>query len=231
MADNFLGNVSQFQRALYQKINSFIEGANGISRLRQVDWGKRYLWMVDFEDLENDDKIPAWFQGFFPASSLTLALAGVEHDSFRIGQTELSLPVRAGNTPSISLTFYDDEQKTLYRWFQEWIKVDILNNGRCISGLRDSHLQMQQNGEVLANAVPVRPVRVMRLAYLDSYKRITYLKSFSVVPTGTIDDELSQASEASEYTINFNIVGDSEIATGKINNDITIVQDVLGRIL
>lgn len=214
---------------LEQKISKLIEGNSGITAIREIEWDRKYLWLVQFIDAG----LPEPFDGMFPASAVSFQLANLESDSFRFGQSELMLPVRAGSAKQISLTFYDDIDRTLSRWCTDWINLDILNNGQFVSCLKDSHKVVTEDS--FGNSQrPVQPVKKLKISLVDGYRKELKETSwlFDVYITGEIEWSGSQDSAPQEYTVNLVIVGDSGKTKSSDSNAIVdTLRDVLGRII
>jgi hypothetical protein len=209
-----------------RSLERLLDNNLGISTVRGVEWDRKYLWLMHFED----DIAPEPFKTWFPANSAQFNMYSVGSEEFTFGQSRLSLPTHSDIVPNASITFYDDVNRTLYRWFQDWISLDILNNGQFISGLRDSHTVV---GPVRVGDFPraVMPVRNLKVAMLDLSKQITKVNTYSLVIEGGISQDLSHVSEATEYTVTFKIVGDSEPKVETEQFGLDIVRDLLGRII
>lgn len=210
---------------LEQAISRLIEGDSGITAIRSIEWDRKYLWLIEFVDAE----LPEPFNKMFPASAFSRLGASIESDSFRFGQTELSLPVRGGSAENISVTFYDDIDRTLYRWMSDWMNLDILNDGNFVSCLKDSHQVVRPDafGKIRA----VQPVRTMKISLLDGYRKEFKTQLFDVYPTGDLEFSGAQVSEAQEYTITFNVVGKSSGKANDYNVGIDLLRDIAGRII
>lgn len=210
---------------LEQKISRLIEGDTGITAIREIEWDRKYLWLVEFIDAE----LPEPFNKMFPASAFTRLGASVESDTFRFGQTEIALPVRGGQTENINVTFYDDINRTLYRWMSDWMNLDILNDGQFVSGLKDRHTVVRP--DAFGKRRAVQPVRTMKISLLDGYRKEFRAMLFDVYPTGDLEYSGAQVSEAQEYSITFNVVGKSTTTTHDFNAGLDILRDIAGRII
>ena len=210
---------------LEQKLSKLIEGDSGITAIREIEWDRKYLWLIEFIDAD----LPEPFNSMFPASAFSRNSGSIESDTFRFGQTELALPVRSGSTENISVTFYDDINRTLYRWMSDWINLDILNDGNFVSGLKDRHSTVRP--DAFGNKRAVQPVRTMKISLLDGYRKEFKAQFFDVYPTGDLEYSGAQVSEAHEYTITFNVVGKSSGKVQDFNAGLDIVRDIAGRII
>ena len=213
---------------LERELSLFLEGSSGITTVRAVEYDKRFLWAVDFV---NGFTPPQPFDQFFPASEVTFTMANLNTKNIVYGQSEIEIP--ANESPrEVSITFYDDQSQTLLRWFKDWIQLDIKNNGQFMSGLNDNHQSV--SADSFGNSRAVEPMRQIRLTHLDAYRTQNSLYNYLVYPKGSIDFLGSQASEATEYTIQFVIVDDLSAkpknkAIGGFSFE--TVKQVLGRFL
>lgn len=213
---------------LERELSLFLEGQSGITAIRAVEYDKRYLWAVEFVD---SFLPPQPFDGFFPASDVTLPFESITDQTFTYGQSELNIPI-GESTRDLTITFYDDKDKTLLRYFKDWMRLDIKNNGLYMSGLQDDHQAV--SADSFGNQRRVFPTRSIRLVMLDAYRTENAIYKFSVFPKGQIDYSGSQASEAQEYTMTFAIVDD--LSSKPKNNSIggfsfDTVRQALGRFL
>lgn len=185
-------------------ITNFLEGGVvGIESIRSINYGTNYLWTMDFIDT-NGLKPPQPFERFFPASDVTLNLGKIEDHTFEAGHTSLSFPRKTG-FKSIDITFYDDEKRGLQRWMSDWINIDILNNGEFMSGLNDSHTIVIPDS-FGSSSRGVQPIRQVKLALLDRSREEALVYNYLIVPTGDLDFQGTQASEATQFQMRFNIV-------------------------
>jgi hypothetical protein len=177
----------------------------GIGYLRDVEWGKKYLWAIRF----TDPKPPKPFDTFFPATDVSIPEAQVNSFNFEQGQGSFRVPQRT-DVREISLTFYDDSKGTLFNWFKNWIAIDILNDNEFISCIKDSHIPKRDpyhHGRVY----PVRTMEIQKLN--EGLEPIEgEVKVYTVYPEGTIEYSGSSGSEAHTYTITFTIVGEGSPA-------------------
>jgi hypothetical protein len=184
----------------------------GIGNLRQVEWGRRYLWAVRF----TEPKPPAPFDTFFPASDITIPEFSVDSFNFDQGQSSFRVPQRT-QIREISMTFYDDSNGTLFNWFKSWINVDILNDGKYVSCLMDEHAPERP----VYGQTRVFPIRTIEVQKLDAGLEPVAggIKVYTVYPEGTIEFVGGSASEANTYTVTFNVVGEADPTISKVAPD------------
>lgn len=198
-----------------QAITGFLEGGQvGIETLRRIDWEKKYLWTLDFGVIDGF-RPPAPFDNFFPASDVVFPLGFIEDLQIDFGQSNFRFPIKT-KSKELSITFFDDENRTVIRWMRDWMELDLMNNGQFVSGLSDSHniVVPDMNGEIR----PVVPIRSVRLALLQHFKREVMTFDFSVYPVGELTYNGSQESGAGQYTMNFVVVEEvGKKSTTKLN--------------
>ena len=222
-----LGFVNGIKDAV-SSVEKFLDSGRGISALRNVDWDRKYLWLIEFE--KSGIVPPSPFNDWFPASTVTVNDTSQSKEEFKFGQVHLAIPTGQSSAPTMSITFYDDVNRILQKWFTDWIKLDIQNNGEYISGLDDTHIaESSDSFGVYRN---VSPVRAVNLIYLNLDRSNFKVKKYYIVPDGEFSKELSQASEAMEYTLSFNIVGEGVGTSGSVDNSlINTAKDLLNRLI
>jgi len=216
-------------------VSKFLDGGKvGIETIRSVDYDAQYLWVVDFD--HGSAKPPEPFASWFPANSVNFQLANLETDVIVTGQDSFKIP-KGGTPKEISVTFYDDEKKSLLRWITDWIELDIKNRGFFMSALKDSHKIVNSSGSTESGGLDsfgkprnVQPVRQIKLSLLDKYKRTVRAYSFFVFPEGQINYEGSQSSEASQYTVTFNVIG-SSVSNEKQDSSFENIREVISRFI
>lgn len=187
---------------LQNLISDFFTENGNIEHLRRVEWAKRYLWIVDFDGF----KPPAPFDNFFPANDIQVPMSIVESRQIDLPNDSLNIPIRTTQR-DLRITFYDDSNNTLLRWFTDWQKLDILNLDMFVSCLGDSHDTVAPDSS-FGKVRPVVPVRQIKLALLNPGRDQVLVKNFWVYPDGEILFSGNQQSEAQTYTVNFKIVQD-----------------------
>jgi hypothetical protein len=187
----------------------------GVDQLRTVEWGRKYLWAVRFLSSGKGarDIPPPPFNDFFPASDVEFPLFSLDSYALDMGQSSYKIPQRS-QVRQLSITFFDDVNSTLLKWFRDWVEIDILNKGKFVSCLRDDHnLDTIENGlkDSFGNGGVVRPVRVIQVEQLTPQLEPTGLAyNLHIYPEGEINFVGASASEAQTYTVNFVIVGETQ---------------------
>lgn len=201
-------------------ITDFLEGGVvGIDTIRSIDYGAAYLWTLDF--IETDGlKPPSPFDRFFPASEVTLNLGILNTQTIDLGQTAIPIPKNT-SFKSIDITFYDDDSQSLQKWMRDWINLDILNDGQYMSGLNDKHPMVVADS--FGGTRNVQPSRQLKLALLDKFKEEALVYNYLVSPEGTLDFQGSQAADATQFQMKFNII--QELGKPK-NTDTGIFADI-----
>lgn len=190
----------------------------GIDQMRSVEWGRKYLWAVRFLNAGRGigDVPPAPFNDFFPASDVEFPIVNLNSFNFELGQSGYRIPQRS-ESRQISITFFDDINSNLLKWFRDWIEIDILNRGRFISCLNDNHylseIDSSRSEDSFGLVRRVHPTRVIQIEQLLPDLEPTGISyNLYVYPEGEINFTGASASEATTYTVNFVIVGEKDQA-------------------
>lgn len=184
-------------------------GKVGIGQLRNIEYGKNYLWEVSFKGSSYPPPRP--FEDFFPAIDIDIDGAILENYTYEQYMSTYEVPHKTG-IKGITLTFNDDDENTLYRYFNDWMNIDILNHGYFISALQDDHPIVSdksptENGlDSFGQRRIVYPIRTISVALLNAARNKTYIRSYDVIPKGTLKLSRDQNSSATAYTMGFTIV-------------------------
>lgn len=209
----------------------------GVDQLRSVEWGRKYLWAVKF--LDTTATLPDPFKEFFPASDVEFPVGSLDSFSFDLAQSAYKIPQR-GQIKQMSITFFDNINGSLLKWFKDWIEIDILNFGQYVSCINDDHAIFEYEGGRTADSfgvkrkvAPIRTIQVEQLKPNLEPTGLTYI--LKVYPEGEINFVGSSASEATTYTVNFVIVGENKPPTSSKKSNIDKLSDLgvktLGRFL
>lgn len=186
-------------------VSNFLEGGTGITAIRNVEFAKNFLWVVDFIESSESIAPPEPFNTFFPASDVTFPVSNLNVETVTFGQSAFDRP--ANESPrDINITFFDDESNTLLKYFFDWQVLDIKNKGGFMSGVKDSHQAVTADSFSVNRRV--YPTRQIRLTLLDAYRSEKTTFTYLVYPKDSIDFAGAQASEARTYTISFAVVDD-----------------------
>ena len=197
---------------------STIFGSDGIDHIRNIDWGKRYLWAVKFVE----PTAPKPFENYFPASDAEITDGFLESFVFEQGQSSYRAPQKSASR-NLTMTFYDNNDRVLQRWFSDWINLDILNNDQFMSCLNDTHAPVAERSIEFGNSARVWPVRKLQYFKVDnSLNPVPNTeRTFYVYPEGDFNVPNSSASEAEVFTLTFVIVGEYKRQRAQqSNNDV-----------
>jgi hypothetical protein len=179
----------------------------GIEKLRSVEWAKKHLWALKF--IEGNDNPPAPFDQFFPAIDVEVGEASLDSFSFDLGDNSFKIPQKS-TVREMRITFIDDENLTIFNWIKNWIRIDLLNNGKYISAINDDHPRVSGQG----NVKPVRQVQVTKLKSSrfpsifppSNFNSRQIVNTYAVYPEGVLEFSGSSESGAQIYTVSFVIV-------------------------
>jgi len=156
---------------------------NSLEQLRNIEWGKKYLWDVKFEGAPNP------FDVFFPAADVEETRARLEVFQFERYLDSLRIPLRRNNgLRNLRLTFFDNQDNTLVNWLDDWINRLVFSNGQIVR--------------------PVASItKTVTLLKLNAQKEQIEATTYRVFPEGEIVFNGSSSSDPQSYAVNFIIVG------------------------
>jgi hypothetical protein len=134
--------------------NTINSSLNNINQLRSIEWSKKYLWDVIF--IPNTDKTLVPFDRWLPAVSVDDTVATIKSHQIQGSLVDFSIPLNQEST-SITISFIDDINMTLYQWFKHWINVGIFNSGSGVSYI-DKCLRTIQLQKLDNNLEPISTV-------------------------------------------------------------------------
>lgn len=213
-------------------VNSFF-GEDSIDVIRSIDYDVKYLWAIRVVS----GTPPAPFDKFFPAQDVQVPMAISESETIEYAQTSLQVPIKTTGK-EISITFYDNDKRTLLYWLTDWINIDIQNGGKFMSGIADHH-SLSSAGTSRSVAITgsgtdtksVKPVRQIELTLLSKYKKIDKTITYDVFPVGELPWGGDQSSEAQTYTMRFAVVKEHETSSDKSASSFAdIAKDILGKV-
>lgn len=247
--------------ANYLNADKLIEGSLGldsvgIGQLRAIEWSRKYLWSFNFVDFDgsttittpdnksffnnpfkdknkfrgSDNTPQAPFDSFFPAVDVDVTEITVNNFQSDAYMTSFKVPQKM-DLNTLKITFYDDQDNSLYRFMRDWVTIDIFNRGRYVSPLADC-----------VRAVELRKIKLASIGdYASSIASavtssknkdasIAEIQHFWVIPDGQLPWNGSSNSEANLYTMDFIIVGQAEpsLPDGGLNNTLLNIAKSLG---
>jgi len=176
---------------------------NTQDQLREIEWGKKYLWDIKFEDA------PEPFDEFFPAADVDESKARLETFTLERYITNIQIPHRTA-IRNIRLTFFDDQDNTLVDWLDDWINRKIFR------------IDSNSGFQISSVASLEESVKLVQLLKFSS-DRVSLIEggiiSYWVFPEGELIFNGSSSSDAQTYTQNFIIVGQSGQKASFVEND------------
>jgi len=160
---------------------------NRIEQLRQVEWGKKYLWDIKFDDPLRT--LPSPFDEWFPAQDVEDNVANLDSFQFDGPLSTFKVP-RKGQVKDVKITFVDDAAFTLFSFFENWVNSVILNDDKYISTLAES-------------------VKTLQIVKLNAKRQIIsgQTRTLLVYPEGPIIFNGSSTSDPQNYSIPLVIAG------------------------
>jgi hypothetical protein len=163
---------------------------NRIDQLRTIEWGKEYLWDIQFPSA------PSPFNNWFPASNVEFPTATLKSKTFTGALSEYSIPIGTGEH-KITITFLDDINHTLLDWLTAWINTTVVN----IEG----HAYVKTLDEA-KNKVFIARLGNDRNAL--SVGGVAYIEGFWVYPEGSPVFKGGSDSKPFTYSQDFVIIGE-----------------------
>lgn len=192
-------------------------GSEGIDVIRNIDWASKHLWAVRFME----PKPPDPFKNYFPASDITVMDGTL--DSFNVEQAQgfYKIPQKSAATKQISITFFDDYQNNLQRWFSDWMNIDIQNDGRFMSCLLDDHAPVKTRTVKFDEGERVWPIRKLEFFRLsrDLEPIVGTERIYTVYPEGELNIEGSSQSEANTFNMTLVAVNEARPVKEKESSD------------
>jgi hypothetical protein len=159
---------------------------NTVEQLRDVNWGRSYLWELFFIPAKDKPAPSHPFDYWFPASEVEEQLHNPEAHPFEVGQQTLSIPHRMGER-TITITFYDNVEGIMENWLNDWLN-SIHNKGEYVTVLQTA-------------------IRELSIRKLDLQKNLIQVNSYYVYPNGALTFSGNSSSEARTYSMEFVVAG------------------------
>jgi len=97
-----------------------------LDNLKSVKWARTNLWEIQFIS-SNGPSVPAQFSSWFPASNVKQNLWTLNHETFNIGNTTVSIPLNTTEF-TVEVTFFDDVTLSVHNWMTDWVNNTILKS-------------------------------------------------------------------------------------------------------
>lgn len=219
------------QETVNSAVNGFF-GSDSIDVIRSIDYDTKYLWALR---IVGNGAPPAPFNTFFPANDVSVPFAISESHTIDFAQSSLQVPLKSTGK-EINITFYDNENRDLLNWVSDWINLDIQNNGKFMSGLKDNHLissigNNTRRGVDITGGERVVPLRTIELTLLSKYKKVDKTIMYDVFPVGEVPWSGDQSSEAQTYSMRFAIIKEYGADSTSKTSYSDIAKDILGKFI
>lgn len=152
------------------------------------DWARSYLWDIKFFNPgPNADGIQPYslspFDEWFPAVDVEEPFFDIESQTFPFYNRSLVIPKEQGDL-KLNITFMDNENRVLSRWFKQWVEVFIFNKGNYVSTLSEC-------------------LRKLTIRKLNHERMITEETTYFIYPNQTFGDSLKSDNAISQFTLSF----------------------------
>lgn len=153
-----------------------------LNHVNSKEWARSDKWDVRFRGGQG----PTDYTDWLPATQVTTPLFNIQSFEFNSGHRTFSIP-KALDYPSVSMTLYDDEDRTIKRYLREWCKQMFPSSG----GLK----------------YLTEVVRVLEVTQLNAQNVGIETETFLVYPEGSVASSLSSESGILSYPVSFKVVG------------------------
>jgi len=211
----------------------------GIGRLRSIEWSRKYLWSIGFIDIAPQNELSGSSSpigpyspsergevGFFPCVDVDETQATLQTLSADVYGTTLRVPQR-GELTTLKVTFIDDAENTLFKFFRDWIALDILNGGEYVSPIEECVKAIELRKMKYASIADYGATIGAAIGVNDGADSnpITEVTRYWVFPEGSITYNGGSTSDVNTYSID--LVAAGEFNTLSADNGLG---DTLGNI-
>ena len=155
-----------------------------LKTMASIDWGSTIRWHIEFPA----DELPAPFQKFIPAQTITFGHASVTDLDVQNGNTSYKLPFSA-EAQTAEVVFLDNDEDVVLQYMEDW--ATYLTEGGTAT-IDEAQRQM-----------------LYAKAKNTGVETVFYL--CDVYPTGVITSEMGETAGVRKVTVTFNIVSRSKV--------------------
>jgi len=159
-----------------------------MEQVRSVNWGRTNNWDILLPDAPPLKTLDGSSVDLFPATDVEVSGFDVESFTTEMSSITVSVP-KSITIPTISVTFNDDEDGTLYDWFEDWANF-IYNDGDGVSVLNEEGV-----------------LKDIFLFRHNTMREIIKTKQFRVYPSGIPAETMSSSASFKSYQISFIVAG------------------------
>jgi hypothetical protein len=156
---------------------------NSQDNIRSVEWGRSYLWDIQF----TDPSLPIPFNSWFPAKDIEEDYAHIDSHTWDAGINSYKIPQKS-QPLNVRITFYDNSNNDLLNWLQDWMNALILNEYAYVATISTA-------------------AKFLQILKLTPDRQTLSTNSYWVYPEGTLTYMGNSESNAISYSQNFVIVG------------------------
>jgi len=162
-----------------------------IEEIRAVNWAAKHNWDVRFDNRsDHKSQLLPPFDNWVPVSDVTIDEGSLDSYSFDLSNGSFEVPAYTSQQ-MLSITFYDSENYSIYKWLRDWINFDILNKDEPSPFV--SRLDFA--------------VKTVHITKNNSRKTAIDTVAYLVYPKGNLQWEGTSQPAAQQYTVNFVIAG------------------------
>lgn len=176
--------ISGFDQALFQ------------TALANLNWSRGYLWYVTLSDVPNPFQASGVIK--LPVTEVTYEISDPKEFTWEGATQTFAAPQRKGLC-TVNLTMYDDEQGTMYTFFERW--YNFIYNDFGVIPLSEATRLLR----IVKLKSTRRPVTREYTTYSEAVKKSTD-RTLEVYPSSPLQEVLNSDSGPRQYQIKFTIV-------------------------
>ena len=190
------------------------EMSNFLKLIEEVNWSRGYGWFVEMEDA------PPPFNGSaigLPAIDVTFVSINSEEYSWDSSTSKHYVPKCRGGEEMIQLNLIDDEQATLYTFFENWMNdiYDLYNGVLPLS---------EACKKITIHRFTSERYRVRRKVRGKNVEGYTYF----VYPFQNIAETLSSTdNEPVKFTVSLRIASQLDLTPGIVNDAVSVARSTV----
>jgi hypothetical protein len=178
-----------------------------LTDIRNIEWGKSYLWALNFPPYETQSMYsppdpPSMFSSWFPAQNVTEPVFSIENYSINSPIVNFQIP-KSFSFADINILFYDTNTHAIREWVYSWFLY--------MFGLSHQSLYTYKKFFTSKRFVGVRPlmdvIRPVNIIKYTSDHIVISDRTYYIFPSSNFAANLNSESQALTDKFTFTVVG------------------------